>query len=259
MDNAKSLPTPMVSSLKLSATEGDSFEDATFYRSVVGALQYLTFTRPDIAYSVNKVCQFMHHPLHLHWKAVKRILRYLKGTLHYGIRLTATSKFSLTGYSDADWGNDINDRRPTSGFCWFLGSSPISWSSKKQPVVSRSSTEAEFRSLANATAEIIWLQSLMTELRIGPTATPVLWCDNLSTIALSANPVLHSRTKHFELDLFFLREKVLSHQISVRHVPSSDQIADVLTKPLSIISFPRFRAKLSVQLNPTLSLRGEVK
>ncbi|XP_073058680.1 uncharacterized protein [Primulina eburnea] len=259
MDKAKSLPTPMISSLKLSTREGDPFEDITLYRSTVGALQYLTFTRPDIAYSVNKVSQFMHHPLHLHWVAVKRILRYLNGTLHYGIHLTANSRLTLTGYSDADWGNDIDDRRSTSGFCWFLGNSPISWHSKKQTVVSRSSTEAEYRSLANATAELLWLKSILSELHIGSTNIPVIWCDNLSTIALSANPVWHSRTKHFELDFFFLREKVISNQMAVRYVPSCDQIADVLTKPLSAVSFTRFRTKLSVLLNPTLTLRGEVK
>ncbi|XP_073022027.1 secreted RxLR effector protein 161-like [Primulina eburnea] len=229
MDNAKPLPTPMVSGLKLSSQEGDLFDDVTLYRSTVGALQYLTITRPYIAYSVNKVCQFMQAPLHLHWKAVKRILRYLNGTMNFCLQLTASASLHLHGYCDADWANDPDDRRSTSGFCWFLGGSPIVWCSKKQPIVSRSSTEAEYRSLANATSELIWLQSLITELHIPLSKTPVLWCDNLSTISLSANPVLHSKSKHIELDLYFVREKVLFKHLSVQHVPSIDQAGDILT------------------------------
>lgn len=200
----------------------------------------------------------MQNPLHSHWKAVKRILRYLNGTLNYGLCLFAASSFSLHGYCDADWESDINDRRSTSGFCWFIGNSPISWSSKKQSVVSRSSTETKYRSLANATSELIWLQSLLQELCVHQSTTPVLWCDNLSTIALSANPVLHYRTKHMELDLYFVRKKVMSRSLSVQHIPSLDQADDVLTKPLSTTSFLRHRLKLHVDNHPQLSLRGKV-
>lgn len=125
---------------------------------------------------------------------------------------------------------------------------------------SRSSTEAEHRSLAHATAEFLWIRSLLTELHISLVDSPVLWCDNMSTIALSANPVQHSKTEHFELDLYFVREKVISNTLFVRHVSSCDQVADVLTKPLSgAVSFNKFRSKLSVALNPLLSLRGQVK
>lgn len=205
MNLANALPTPMSTGIKLSAKDGDIFEDVTLCRSTVEALQYLTITRPDIAYNVNRVCQFMQTPLLSHWKAVKRILRYLIGTLDYGIKITASSQLSLRGYCDADWGNDADDRRSTSGFCWFLGESPISWSSKKQSVVSRSSTEAEHRSLANAMSEILWIQSLLTELHLQCYKIPTLWCDNISTIALSANPILHARTKHLELDIHFVR------------------------------------------------------
>lgn len=201
----------------------------------------------------------MQSPCLSHWKAVKQILYYLNGTSNHGICLTSSSLLSLHGFCDADWANDPDDRRSTSGFCWFLGSSPITWSSKKQPVVSRSGTKAEYRSLANATSELLWLQSLHTELHVHSCAAPILWCDNISTISLSANPVLHSKSKHFELDLFFVREKELAKQLDVQFVPSSDQIVDVFTKALTSTAFHMFRSKLSNTKNPTLTFPGDVK
>ncbi|KAL5559983.1 hypothetical protein UlMin_036194 [Ulmus minor] len=156
MDNARPLPTPMVSSLKLTFDEGDPIPNATDYRSIVGGLQYVTITRPEIAYSV------------------KRILRYLKGTSEEGILLRRSETLNLTRFCDADWGNDLCDRRSTTGYCIFLGRNVVSWSSKKQAVVSRSSTEVEYRSLANATSELIWLQSLLNELKVEIRNPPVL-------------------------------------------------------------------------------------
>lgn len=138
----------------------------------------------------------------------------------------------LTGFSDADWGSEPDVRKSTSGSCIYLGPNLVSWWSKKQTLVARSSTEAEYRSLANTAAEVLWIQSLLAELKV-PFQTPTLYCDNLSTVALSHNPVLHNKTKHMELDIFFLREKVLSKSIIVQHLPAQDQIADLLTKPLS--------------------------
>ncbi|KAL5564518.1 hypothetical protein UlMin_027682 [Ulmus minor] len=137
---------------------------------------------------------------------------------------------SLKLTASDDWGNDLCDRRSTTGYCFYLGNNVISWSSKKQHVVSRSSTEAEYR----------------TELNVQVGNIPVLWCDNMSTISLSANPVLHSRTKHIELDLYFVREKVIAKEIEVNHVPSVDQVADVFTKPLSTQFFQRMKKKLTV-------------
>lgn len=131
MDRSNSLPTLMVTTCHLSAAVGSPVEDEHHYRSIVGALQYVVIIRPDIAYSVNKVCQFLHKPLDLHFKAIKIILRYLQGTLTYGLKFTRSSKFLLEGYSDASWGSDVDDRRSTSGFCVFLGGNPISWSSNK--------------------------------------------------------------------------------------------------------------------------------
>ncbi|KAL5547151.1 hypothetical protein UlMin_006838 [Ulmus minor] len=174
MDKSRPLPTPMVSNLKLTSNEGDPVPNATDYRSIVGGLQYVTITRPEIAYRVNKVCQFMQNLLDLHWKAVKRILRYLKGTSEEGILPRRSKTLNLTGFCDANWGNDLCDRRSTTDYCIFLGRNVVSWSSKKQAVVSRSSTEAEYQSLANATLELIWLQSLLSELKVEIRNPPVL-------------------------------------------------------------------------------------
>ncbi|GAU27211.1 hypothetical protein TSUD_108020 [Trifolium subterraneum] len=214
MENCKAIGSPMVSSCKLSKFGTDSMSDPSLYRSTVGALQYATLTRPDISFSVNKVCQFMANPLETHWKAVKRILRYLKGTSNHGLLLHPSSSsppFSLRTYSDADWATDQDDRRSTSGSCIYFGPN----------------------------------LSLLCELQV-PYHTPTLLCDNLSAVSLAHNPNLHSRTKHIELDIHFVREKVFAKKLHVLHVPATDQLADPLTKSLSPSNYATIRTKLKV-------------
>lgn len=257
MSHAKGVSSPMITS-PLSKYNGQPTADHTLYRSVVGALQYVTITRPDVAYSVNKVSQYMHSPLDCHWKAVKRILRYLAWTLSYGLHLKSSSTLDIMAYSNSDWASDQDDRKSTSGYCVFLGNSLISWSARKQPTVSRSSTEAEFRSLTQTTCEVLWLQALLLELRICSSQPSIIWMDNLGAIALSANPVFHSRIKHAEVDFHFVREQVLKGLIHVNHLPSYAQVADGLTKPLTGQSFTRMRNQLCVLPPPTFGLRGRV-
>ncbi|XP_025702712.1 uncharacterized mitochondrial protein AtMg00810-like [Arachis hypogaea] len=162
-----------VSDLKLSAYEFDHFENPKLYRSIVGVLQYVTITRPDLAYSVNKVSQFMHDPRLHYWKAVKRILRYSKGTLDHGVVFHKSSNFCLLAFSDADWAS-------ITGYCIYLGDNVISWKSNKQSKVSRSSTEAEYRSLAATQSELVSIQQLLKELHIVQTIARTIFLRQLN-------------------------------------------------------------------------------
>jgi histone deacetylase 1/2 len=203
----------LVSPSKIILLPDHSFSDPTQFRQIVSALQYLTFTRPDICFAVNRVCQFMHAPTDSHWAVVKRILRYLKGTTSYGFHITRGSSFALHGFTDADWAGSIDDRKSTGGYLVFFGQTLISWKSGKQRTVARSSTEAEYKALADGTAEVIWLQYLLTNLQVPSVSTPTIWCDNLGATYLSANPIFHARTKHVEVDYHFVRDRVAKKEI----------------------------------------------
>jgi hypothetical protein len=163
-----------------------------------------------------------------------------------GLTLTASSDTSLVAYSDADWAGCPDTRRSTSGYCVYLGPSLISWSSKRQPTVSRSSAEAEYRAVANAVAECSWLRQLLQELHCPVPKATIVYCDNVSAVYLSANPVHHRRTKHIELDIHFVREHVALGRVRVLHVPTDQQFADVMTKGLPTSTFESFRSSLCV-------------
>lgn len=205
---------------------GDPFDDPKLYRQIVGSLQYATITRPDIAYSVNRVCQFMHHPTIRHWQAVKRILRYLNGTITHCLHFKPTNAKALHAFSDSGWNSDHDDSRSQYGFAIFHGSNLISWTSRKQRVVARSSTEVEYRSLAYTTAELLWLKQLISDLQVPITGPPLLLCDNAGAIFMTKNPIISTRSKHIALDFHFIREQVEAGQLKICHVSSKDQLAD---------------------------------
>jgi hypothetical protein len=150
-------------------------------------------------------------------------------------------------FSDVDWAGSINDRRSTGGFATYYGDNIVSWSARKQATVSRSSTEAEYKSMANATAGVIWLQSLLAELGVKLKESPCLWCDNLGATYLSANPVFHARAKHIEIDFHFVRERVARRQLQVRFISTKDQIADGFTKALPTSKFEDFKYNLNLE------------
>ncbi|PKU87481.1 Retrovirus-related Pol polyprotein from transposon TNT 1-94 [Dendrobium catenatum] len=257
MTNCKPLASPMA--LKL-ITDNDSnagYSNPDLYRHLVGSLQYLTLTRPDIAYTVNKLCQFMHKPLNVHFSLLKRLLRYIKATLAYGV-LIQPSSLHLRAFSDSDWAGDTTDRKSTTGYCVFLGNNLISWQVKKQKTVARSSTEAEYRSLATAAADLIWLKRLLQEFGIHIDAPISLFCDNISAIALANNPIFHARTKHIEIDFHFIRDCVQNQTILIHHINSLDQLADIFTKPLPIKRFQDLRHKLTL-MDKSVILKGDDK
>ncbi|KAJ9560701.1 hypothetical protein OSB04_005861 [Centaurea solstitialis] len=241
--------TPADTKTKL-AVDGEPVPDPTLYRSLAGALQYLTFTRPDIAYAVQQVCLFMHDPRIPHLNALKRILRYLKRTLSHGLHIKASAVDRLVAYSDADWAGCPTTRRSTSGFCVYLGDNLVSWSSKRQHVVSRSSAEAVYRGIAIVVAETAWLRNLLLELCCPLSRATVVFCDNVSVMYLASNPVQHQRTKHVEIDLHFVRERVAISHVLVLHVPSAYQYADIFTKGLPTSLFLDFRNSLNIRLPP---------
>ncbi|PKU84619.1 Retrovirus-related Pol polyprotein from transposon TNT 1-94 [Dendrobium catenatum] len=178
--------------------------------------------------------------------ALKRLLRYIHGTIHYGLTLT-NANLLLRSYSDADWAGDTTDRKSITGFCTFLGTTPISWCVKKQTTVAKSSTEAEYRSLSSATSDVIWLRRLLSDFQLTPTVPTPLYCDNTSAMAIAHNPVFHARTKHIEIDYQFIRNHINSGAITLHHVHSEDHPADLFTKPLTHSRFQALRDKLSIQ------------
>ncbi|PRQ22776.1 putative RNA-directed DNA polymerase [Rosa chinensis] len=210
------------------------------------------FTSP-----VDIVFEFMQAPTEAHYAAVKRILRYLIRTTNLGLTYRSAS-LELRAFSDADWAGDPNDRRSTTGFVIYFGNCPISWCSKKQHSVSRSSTEAEYRAMADTASEIFWLRHLLQDIDIQLPNVPILHCDNVSALALASNPVHKSKCKHVEVDVHFTREKVLQGDLTLQFVPSLDQFADIFTKGLSTAQFSYLCCNL-VLGPPSTSLRGDVE
>ncbi|OMO62984.1 Integrase, catalytic core [Corchorus capsularis] len=244
MENCKPVSTPVTAGKKLSIYDGTLLPDPSQYHIIVGALQYLTFTRPDITYVVQQVCQYMHAPRDVHFQAVKRILRYLKGTSSCGIHFLPCHSSSLVCYVDADWAGCPDTRRSTMGHCIFLGSNPISWSTKEQVSVPQSSTEAEYMALSIASRDVLWISYILREIGFPVSLPCSVYSDNLGATQLAANPIFHARTKHIETSYHFIRDLVCKRFLQVFHVHSQSQLADIFTKGLSSPVFHPFKHKL---------------
>uniref|UniRef100_A0A7N2LS35 Integrase catalytic domain-containing protein n=1 Tax=Quercus lobata TaxID=97700 RepID=A0A7N2LS35_QUELO len=208
LTDSKTVDTPVELNAHLTPSGGKPLSNPSLYRRLVGSLVYLIVTRPDIFYAVHQ------------------------GTLFYGLFYSAQSPLVLRAFSDADWAGDPTDRRSTTGYCFLLGSSLISWQSKKQTFVAHSSTEAEYRALADTTSELLWLRWLLKDLGVSTSSATPLYCDNQSAIHIAHNDVFHERTKHIEIDCHFIRYHLVHGALQLFSVSSKDQLADIFTKSL---------------------------
>ncbi|KAK4275990.1 hypothetical protein QN277_018994 [Acacia crassicarpa] len=259
MLEAHAYASPMAVNVQLFANDSLPFADPRLYQSVVGSLQYLCNTRSNIAFTVNKLSQFLQEPTIKQWECVQRLLHYLNGTSTHGLLIQPVQQFNIQSYTDSDRGGistkknkdeEIQiipeNKRSTSGYCIYLGANPIMWVSRKQQVVSKSTTEVEYRSVADSIIDLMWILPLLKIMSIDVVKTPCIWCDNIGTAALASNPILHSKTKHVELDVHFIREKVATGIVTVGYVPSAYQMANVLTKPQVYSMFAFCRAKMNI-------------
>ena len=246
MDVSKTTKIPMPTTVRLLADEGEPYYDPVQYRSLVGKLNFLTHTRPDLSFVVQTLSQFMQHPRLPHVQALQHVLRYINATVGQGILLKANTQLILQAYSDSDWAFCPNSRRSATGHLLLLGNSPISWKSKKQSTISRSSSEAEYRAMAAASAEVTWVVNLLKELGLSNLLPVQLRCDNQSAIHIGRNPVFHERTKHVELGCHFTREKVMEGPIELTYLTTTEQLAAVRTKPLPAAQHPKLVHKLGM-------------
>ncbi|KAJ3476999.1 hypothetical protein NLI96_g10770 [Meripilus lineatus] len=257
MQGCSPVLTPLVAKSQLSTSQSPSSPDEieeykTYanglnYLEMVGAILYVTQTRPDIQYAVGTLAQFGSNPGKPHLEALKRVLRYLKGTAHFKLRLGGKDNTTdLVGWTDSDWAQDLDTRRSISGFTFEVAGGHVSWSSKKQPTVAHSTVEAEYMAASHATREAIWLRTLLQELGYPQVNASIIHADNQGSIALSRNPVAHSRAKHIDIRHHFIRERVANSEIDLKYCTTQQMIADVFTKPLPRETFERFRAALGV-------------
>lgn len=206
---------------------------------------YLTLSRPDITFAVNRLSQFMQHPRTPHLHGVHHVLQYLKATPGQGLFFPVKSSLKLSAYVDADWGSCKVTRKSTTGFCIFLGDALIAWKSKKQPTVARSSAEAEYRGLASVTSELLWIKQVLRTFEQSVSSVMV-FSDSKSAIQLASNPLSHERSKHVDIDCHFIRQYVQSRFLNLIHVPSHQQLADPLTKALPRPKFEDLISKLGL-------------
>ena len=242
---ATPIDTPMKQGLKL-FDKSDLLKDPGHYRRLVGILIYLTISRSDIAYSVHVLSRFMHQPRKLHMEAALRVVRYLKNAPGQGLFFSSNSDFRLRAYCDSDWAGCPITRRSTTGYCLFLGSSLVSWKSKRQKTVLLSLAETEYHAMTGACCELTWLRYLLRDLGVLHREPSLLYCDNKAALHIAANPVFHERTRHIEMDCHYIQDKIKDGSIAIRFVNSAHQLANVLTKTLAKEVFTPMIRKLGV-------------
>jgi transposase InsO family protein len=254
MSEAKKASVPIDPNVVLyPVLENDKKVENVPYREAVGSLMFLAVvSRPDIAFAVNTVSKFLNNHNDEHWRAVKRIISYVSGTIEYGIEYFCSEKAcELIGYSDADYANDIETRRSTTGYLFELANGPVTWCSQRQKLVTLSTTESEYVAASVASREAIWLRKLLKDIRPQCEKATVIFVDNQSAIKLVKNPEFHKRTKHIDVRYHYIREKVNAKEIKVEYVPSELQKADIFTKALTKEKFKRLCSSMNVIEYPT--------
>ncbi|MCP3666765.1 MAG: hypothetical protein GY696_30425, partial [Gammaproteobacteria bacterium] len=248
MADCKPMKTPQEEGLKLQAHTGDPV-DRQRYQAAVGSINYaVTATRPDLAAALTAVNKYMQCPGKEHWAAVNRIFHYIQGTLGHGIMFDGSqnSEPVLSGFADADWGGDLDGRKSTSGYIFFLGGGPVSWCSKRQDTVALSTANAEYVAACQATQEAIWLRNLLAELGFMQKCATVIGHDNQASISMSKNPTNYGTSKHIPIKFHFIREQVQARAIELEYCKTEDMVADILTKGLGRRRFESLKQRLSV-------------
>lgn len=246
MENCNSVNSPMAPGNKLDLDEEGERVDETFYKQIVGNLMYITTTRPDLQFSVSHLSRYMSKPTTLHLQVAKRVLRYLRGTVDFGIWYKRGGTGEVSVYTDSDFAGDIDSRKSTSRYVFLMNGSAVAWLSKKQPIVTLSTTKAEYVVASVCACQAVWFKRILEELGYDVEGSTVIHYDNTSTIKLSKNPVFYGRCKHIGIRFHFLRDLVNEGDISLEHCGSSDQVADIFTKPLKRETFEDLRSKLGV-------------
>ena len=246
MEDCNSVKSPIVPGCKLVKDDQSGFVDATVYKQMVGCIMYLAATRPDIMFVAGQLCRYMETPTEQHMTAMKKVLRYIQGTKELGIFYKRGSYDRLVAYSDSDYAGDYDNRRSTSGYVCFLSGAAIAWSSKRQPIVTLSTTEAEFVAATACACQVMWLRRVFEHIGLAQEEGTVINCDNMSTIKLSRNPIMHNRSKHIDVRYYFLRDLVSDGTIELKYCNTQVQVADIMTKPLKVEQFEKLRSMLGM-------------
>ena len=248
LQDANPVSTPMDLNVKLVANDGQSKPvDPVKYQSIVGSLLYVAIaTRPDISQAVGGLSRFNSAPTETHLTAAKRILRYLKGTINLSLVYKKTENSEIIGYTDAEWANDLDTRRSTTGNVFVMSGGPISWISQKQATVASSTAEAEYIALSTASQEAVWLQKLLADIDKNCAEAITLMEDNQGAIAIAKNPVEHKRTKHIDIRYHYVREQVKKGVIEINYLNTKEMLADILTKPLARGKFEFLRSNMGI-------------